>query len=159
MYRSKWLKMQTAMLSVQNCKFETSFFYLCDLIPPFQRSSQNKSCTYEPFCRTVSFKNPFYLHCVKSVQIRSYFWSVFSCIRPGNNSVFGHFSCSECKILSLAIHDKIFNFGTLLKIHCQKRSGAEHFSLKMGDQRGLHSYLRGKVFVTTFKWLHPHFFR
>ena len=58
------------------------------------------------------------LHCVKSVQIQSYFWSVFSRIRteygeilrispysvqmPGeygkirtrNNSVFGHFSCS-----------------------------------------------------------------
>ena len=39
------------------------------------------------------------LHCVKSVQIRSYFWSVFSCIqseyrkiRTRNNSVFGHFS-------------------------------------------------------------------
>ena len=38
-------------------------------------------------------------HCVKSVQIRSYFWSVFSCIqseyrkiRTTNNSVFGHFS-------------------------------------------------------------------
>ena len=37
-------------------------------------------------------------HCVKSVQIRSYFWSVFSCIRTEyrkirtkNNSVFGHF--------------------------------------------------------------------
>ena len=36
--------------------------------------------------------------CVKSVQIRSYFWSVFSCIqseyrkiRIRNNSVFGHF--------------------------------------------------------------------
>ena len=111
--------MQTTMLSVQNCKFETSFFYLCDLIPPFQRSSRNKSCTYEPFCRTVSFENPFYLHCVKSVQLRSYFWSVFSCIRreygdlrsksPGNlriqseyrkiqtrnNSVIGHFSRSD----------------------------------------------------------------
>ena len=41
-------------------------------------------------------------HCVKSVQIQSYFWSVFSCIRTEyrkirtrNNSVFGHFSCSE----------------------------------------------------------------
>ena len=47
-------------------------------------------------------------HCVKSVQIRSYFWSVFSCIRTEygdlrskyrkirtrNNSVFGHFSRS-----------------------------------------------------------------
>ena len=41
-------------------------------------------------------------HCVKSVQIRSNFWSVFSCIqskyrkiRIKNNSVFGHFSRSE----------------------------------------------------------------
>ena len=32
---------------------------------------------------------------VKSVQIRSYFWSVFSCIRTRNNSVFGHFSRSD----------------------------------------------------------------
>ena len=48
-------------------------------------------------------------HCVKSVQMRSYFWSAFCCIRTEygeilseygkirtrNNSVFGHFSCSE----------------------------------------------------------------
>ena len=41
-------------------------------------------------------------HCVKSVQIRSYFWSLFSCIRTEcrkirtrNNSVFGQFSRSE----------------------------------------------------------------
>ena len=41
-------------------------------------------------------------HCVKSVQIRSYFWSVFSCtqseyrkIWTRNNSVFGHFSPSD----------------------------------------------------------------
>ena len=40
-------------------------------------------------------------HCVKSVQIQSYFWSVFSCIQSGsrkirsrNNSVFRHFSRS-----------------------------------------------------------------
>ena len=39
------------------------------------------------------------VHCVKSVQIRSFFWSVFSHIRTeygkirtGKNSVFGHFS-------------------------------------------------------------------
>ena len=31
----------------------------------------------------------------RSVQIRSFFWSVFSCIRTGKNSVFGHFSRSE----------------------------------------------------------------
>ena len=42
-----------------------------------------------------------YYHCVKSAQIRSYFWSVFSSIqseyrklRTRNNSVFGHFSRS-----------------------------------------------------------------
>ena len=46
-------------------------------------------------------------HCVKSVQIRSFFWSVFSCIRTEygeilcrkirsrKNSVFGHFSRSS----------------------------------------------------------------
>ena len=40
------------------------------------------------------------LHCVKSVQIRSFFWSVFfhiqakyGKIRTRKNSVFGHFSC------------------------------------------------------------------
>ena len=37
-------------------------------------------------------------HCIKSVQIRSYFWSLFSCIQSEitrNNSIFGHFSHSE----------------------------------------------------------------
>ena len=33
--------------------------------------------------------------CVKSVQIRSFFWSVFSCIRTRKNSVFGHILCSK----------------------------------------------------------------
>ena len=44
-----------------------------------------------------------YTHCVKSVQIRSYFWYVFSCIRieygkirTRNNSVFGQFLRSDC---------------------------------------------------------------
>ena len=41
-------------------------------------------------------------HCVKSVQVWSFFWSVFSSIqseyrkiRTRRNPVFGHFSCSE----------------------------------------------------------------
>ena len=41
-------------------------------------------------------------YCVKSLEIRSYFWSVFSCIQSEfkkiqtrNNSVYGHFSRSE----------------------------------------------------------------
>ena len=33
-------------------------------------------------------------HCVKSVKIWRFFWSVFSCSRARKNSVFGHFSCS-----------------------------------------------------------------
>ena len=44
-------------------------------------------------------------HGVKSVQIRSYFWSAFSCIqseysekRTRNNSLFGHFSHRESNI-------------------------------------------------------------
>ena len=38
--------------------------------------------------------NPEVLHCVKSIQIRRFFWSVFSCIRTRKNFVFGHFSRS-----------------------------------------------------------------
>ena len=41
-------------------------------------------------------------HCVKSVQVRSFSWSIFSCIltkyrkiRARKNSLFGHFSSSE----------------------------------------------------------------
>ena len=43
-------------------------------------------------------------HCVKSVQIRSYFWSIqeYSKIRTRNNSVFGHFSRSA--LFSKCLH-------------------------------------------------------
>ena len=34
------------------------------------------------------------MHCVKSIQMQSFFWSVFSCIRIRKNSVSGHFSRS-----------------------------------------------------------------
>ena len=59
-------------------------------------------------------------HCVKSVQMRSFFWSVFSCIRTEygnirvqfkyrkirtrNNSVFGHFSRSGIERLSALLY-------------------------------------------------------
>ena len=33
-------------------------------------------------------------HCVKSVQIRSFFWSKYGKIRTRRNSVVGYFSCS-----------------------------------------------------------------
>ena len=52
--------------------------------------------------KKLEFKKFGICHCVKSVQIWSYFWSVFFCIRTEcrkirtkNNSVFGHFSHSK----------------------------------------------------------------
>ena len=51
---------------------------------------------------------PYIHHCVKSVQIWSYFWSVFSCIRTEyrkiwtrKNSVFGHFHAVHVISLTL----------------------------------------------------------
>ena len=43
----------------------------------------------------VDVQQVFERHCVKSVQFRSFFWSVFSRIWTSKNSVFGHFSHSE----------------------------------------------------------------
>ena len=62
------------------------------------------------------FYRSYMVHCVKSVQIRSFFWSLFSCIhteygnlrsiqseyrelRTRKNSVFGHFSRSGTRYL------------------------------------------------------------
>ena len=67
---------------------------------------------------TMIFASNLFRHCVKSVQIRSFFWSVFPCIRAYYTelrvkiSVFGHFSCSE----SLPI--RITNY---IKNHMLKR--------------------------------------
>ena len=41
---------------------------------------------------TREFRSTHYLHCAKSVQMRSNYWSVFSRIWTRNYSVFGHFS-------------------------------------------------------------------
>ena len=54
------------------------------------------------------------MHCVKSVQVWSFFWSVFSCIQTEygdlrRNSVFGHFSRSD-------VEDK--NYWKILKQRC-----------------------------------------
>ena len=53
----RWLRRLFYLYKIVNTKQPA---YLYDLIPPFQRSSRNKSCIYEPFCRTVSFKILFY---------------------------------------------------------------------------------------------------
>ena len=44
---------------------------------------------------TVSGKLYWSMHCVKSVQIRSYFWSVFSCIQTGYGDVLTGYGDTE----------------------------------------------------------------
>ena len=58
----RWLSRLCYLYKIVNTK-QPAYFY--DLIPPFQRSSHNKGCIYEPFCRTVSFKNSFLLYAIK----------------------------------------------------------------------------------------------
>ena len=66
-----------------------------------QTHQTNGECAGVCECDRTSNREDWY--CLKSVQIWSYFWSVFSCIRihsecwkiwSRNNSVFGHFSGS-----------------------------------------------------------------
>ena len=47
-------------------------------------------------------------HSVRSVQIRSYFRSVFSCIRIRNNSAFGHFSRSIYLFIFISTYPSIY---------------------------------------------------
>ena len=54
----RWLRWLCYLYKIVNTKQPA---YLYDLIPPFQRSSRNKGCIYEPFCRTASFKKLFFL--------------------------------------------------------------------------------------------------
>ena len=58
------------------------------------KTRQNCSATL----KQASFMNhtiSLITHCVKSVQIRRFFWSVVSRIRTRQNSISGHFSCSD----------------------------------------------------------------
>ena len=69
--------------------YELGVLYIFDI---------NTFCPCE-ICKFIWFL--IWQHCMKNVQIQSYYWSVFSCIqskyrkiRTRNYSVFGHFSCS-----------------------------------------------------------------
>ena len=54
----RWLRQLCYLYKILNTKQPA---YLYDIIPLFQRSSRNKGCIYEPFCRTASFKKLFFL--------------------------------------------------------------------------------------------------
>ena len=63
-------------------------------------------------------------HCAKNVQIRSFFWFVFSSIqskygkiRTRKNSVFGQFLRSECVLVLYTFN--LFNFYTEITIICE----------------------------------------
>ena len=58
----RWLRRLCYLYKIVSTKQPT---YLYDLIPPFQRSSRDKGCIYEPFCRTMSFKNSFLPYAIK----------------------------------------------------------------------------------------------
>ena len=87
-------------------------------------------------------------HCVKSVQIRSYFWSLFSCIwteyrkiRTGNNSLFGHFSRSasfKTFVKYIKIWVKVGTF--FITYATQKKKFSIKYFFRKCDQ--IRSYLR-----------------
>ena len=73
-------------------------------------------------------------HCVTSFQIRSFFWSVFSCIwteyskiRTRRTSVFRYFSCSGCFSI---------NGGNLEKR--QRRYSTRNYAMSL-DNLGVHN--------------------
>ena len=91
------------------------------------------------------FRTLILTHCMKSVQIRSFFWSVFSCIRTKKNSVFGHFLGSDkqsesarltYKPVSLVLPNSLPSY----VIHARNRFLCIHvpydlsFDIKMDDE-------------------------
>ena len=70
----------------------------------FNDTKSFHNCTYDKVAFNLIF------HCVKSAQMRSFFWSVFCCsqseyrkIRTRKNSVFGHFSHSFLIVIMINI--------------------------------------------------------
>ena len=60
--KNRWLRQLSYLYKIVCTKQPA---YLCDLIPPFQGSSQNKGCIYKPFSRTVSFENSILPYAIK----------------------------------------------------------------------------------------------
>ena len=79
-----------------------------------------------------------HVHCVKTIQIRRFFWSVFSCIwteyrkiRTRKNSVFGHFLRSAiltCYVVCLSNLSKLLNGQNV------------HFRLKLRTYKHAHTH-------------------
>ena len=90
------------LVLLKNVPFQ-EIFETSDPIVVLQKKNNQKPLSNFTFKKSRNMSRKSYNlwshDCVKSVQIRSYFWSVFSCIRTEyrkiwtrNNSVFEHFS-------------------------------------------------------------------
>ena len=64
---------------------------LASSLPDFR---QRRGMVWSNFWKLQTIWRSTSLYRVKIVQIRSFFWPVFFCIRTRKNSVFGHFSRS-----------------------------------------------------------------
>ena len=89
--------------------------HLYDLIPPFQKSSRNKGCIYEPLCRTVSFKNCLLPQAIKewneldsgirNAKTYTSFWNMLlNFIRSIGNSTYKIYDPLTIKLLTRLRH-------------------------------------------------------
>ena len=104
----RWLRRLCYLYKIVSTKQPA---YLYDLIPPFQRSTRNRGCIYEPFCRTISFKNSFLPYAIKEwnkldPEIRntetyaSFRKMLLNFIRPTGNSTFKIYDPLGIKLLT-----------------------------------------------------------
>ena len=80
-------------------------------------------------------------HCMKTVQIWSFFWSVFFCIRTRKNSVFGHFSRSEDRVLRGNVFSQFIS-GLKLLILSRSFSKKRFISIMNGGNVCLQCYVK-----------------
>ena len=151
----RWLRQLCYLYKIVNTKQPA---YLYDLIPPFQRSSRNKGCIYEPFCRTVSFKNSFLPYAIKEwnkldSEIRnaktyaSFRKMLLNFIRPIGNSTYKIYDPLGIKLLTrlrlgfshLSEHKFRHNFADSLNPLC---------SCSLETESTLHFFLRCQNYTT-----------
>ena len=151
----RWLRRLCYLYKIVNTKQPA---YLYDLIPSFQRSSGNKGCIYEPFCRTVSFKNSFLPYAIKEwnkldSEIRngktfaSFRKMLLNFIRPIGNSTHKIYDPLGIKLLTrlrlgfshLSKHKFRHNFADSLNPLC---------SCSLETESTLHFFLRCHNYTT-----------
>ena len=151
----RWLRRLCYLYKIVSTKQPA---YLYDLIPPFQRSSRNKGCIYEPLCRTMSFKNSFLPYAIKEwnkldPNIRnaetyaSFRKMLLNFIRPKGNSTYKIYDPLGIKLLTrlrlgfshLSEHKFRHNFTDSLNPLC---------SCSLETESTLHFFLRCQNYTT-----------